>query len=82
MALAAVLLISGSAIARADSISISEELTLTGLNDASVTQAVENYFDERADYLLGDSAAIDGTVVASFMTPRPTWSSMPTKTLH
>lgn len=63
LALAAVLLISGSAIARADSISISEELTLTGLNDASVTQAVENYFDERADYLLGDSAAIDGTVV-------------------
>lgn len=62
LVLAAVLLVSGSAVARADSISTSEELTLTGLNEAAVTQAVENYFDERAGYLLGTDATLDGTV--------------------
>lgn len=61
--LAVILLISSSVIVQADSISISAELLLTGLNDASVTQAVKNYFEKRANYLLGVSETLDGTVI-------------------
>lgn len=42
---------------------ITDGLTLTGMSSASVNQAVENYFDERADYLLGNTDAMDWLVV-------------------
>ncbi len=61
--LVAVMLLSVSAAALAADIAVSDGLALTGMSNASVNQAVENYFDERADYLLGDTASMDWLVV-------------------
>lgn len=53
------MLLSASAAAMAIDISASDEVLLTGMSTASVTQAVKNYFEARADYLLGNVTTMD-----------------------
>lgn len=53
------MLLSASAAAMAVDISASDDVQLTGMSTASVTQAVQNYFEARADYLLGKVTTMD-----------------------
>ena len=53
------MLLSASAAAMAVDISASDDVQLTGMSTASVTQAVQNYFEARADYLLGNVTTMD-----------------------
>ena len=61
--LVAAMLLSASTAATAVDISTSDEINLTGMSAASVTQAVSYYFEARADYLLGNSTVMDWLVV-------------------
>ena len=58
----AMLLSTGVAVVAA-SISMSDEINLTGMSTASVTQAVRRYFETREDYLLGNSTVMDWPVI-------------------
>ena len=53
------MLLSASAEAIAVDISATDDVQLTGMSTASVTQAVKNYFEARADYLLGNVTTMD-----------------------
>ena len=61
--LVAVLLVTGSFFANADSIILYPTPILTGLTEASSRLAANNYMSQRENYLLGDTTALDGFIV-------------------
>ena len=63
MLLVVAMLLSSSVAATAVNVSISDVINLSVMNEVSVTQAVRSYFEARANYLLGNSTAMDWPVV-------------------
>lgn len=61
--LAAVMLLTMNSTALAAGVVSTEDLELTGMNNAAISQGVTAYFQARADYLLGNTAAMDWPVI-------------------
>lgn len=61
--LVTVMLLTINSTVTAADIAVSDSTAVASMSNASVNQAVKNYFDERADYLLGDTATMEWLVV-------------------